>query len=189
MLLCRNESKNWTSARDFNIFNKGTMWLKSHIRNNTHWVHYSVYLDKWQPFHCFCPSRAMILFSLLNNTVRRVLYAVDTLCNDDCRVLFCYHQTEFTHKYICIYTKKTPPFLYLLKNVHYSCFISINIYKEAFCKWTSIAYMLVRMDSPRDFIVSCILYYCIIVVFLLFKSWFGNIFGGWVFGPAHQTHS
>lgn len=85
--------------------------------------------------------------------------------------------------------KKTPPFLYLLKNVHYSCFISINIYKEAFCKWTSIAYMLVRMDSPRDFIVSCILYYCIIVVFLLFKSWFGNIFGGWVFGPAHQTHS
>lgn len=150
------------------------MWLKSHIQNNTHWVHYSVYLDKWQPFHCFCPSRAMILFSLLNNTVRRVLYAVDTLCNDDCRVLFCYHQTEFTHKYICIYTKKTPPFLYLLKNVHYSCFISINIYKEAFCKWTSIAYMLVRMDSPRDFIVSCILYYCIIVVFLLSKSWFGN---------------
>lgn len=25
--------------------------------------------------------------------------------------------------------------------------------------------MFVRMNSPRDFIVSCILYYCIIVVF------------------------
>lgn len=24
----------------------------------------------------------------------------------------------------------------------------INIYKEEFCKWTSIAYMLVRMNSP-----------------------------------------
>lgn len=45
------------------------------------------------------------------------------LCNNDCWVLFCCHQTEFTHKYICIYTKN-PHFVYLLKNVHYSCFIS-----------------------------------------------------------------
>lgn len=42
---------------------------------------------------------------LLNNKCVIILYAVDTLCNNNCRVMFCCHQTEFTHKYICIYTK------------------------------------------------------------------------------------
>lgn len=65
---------------------------------------------------------------LLNNNCPIILYAVDTLGNNHCWVLFYCHQTEFTHNYICIYTK-TPHFLYVLKNVHCSCFISyISIY-------------------------------------------------------------
>lgn len=62
---------------------------------------------------------------LLNNTVNNIitLYAVDTLCNIDDWGLFCCHQTDFTHKYICIYTKISH-FRYLLKNVHNCCFIS-----------------------------------------------------------------
>lgn len=98
-----------------------------------------------------CSFMISLPVDLLINTVNCVitLYAVDTLCNNNCWVLFCCHQTEFTHKYICIYTKTTHfllPFEECALLLFYILYI--NIYKEAFCKWTSIAYMLVRTNSP-----------------------------------------
>lgn len=95
-----------------------------------------------------CSFMRSVLVDLLNNTVHCVItwYAVDTLCNNNCWVLFCCHQTEIAHKYICIYTKTTH-FLLLFGECSLLLFY-INIYKEAFCKWTSVAYMLVRLNSP-----------------------------------------
>lgn len=117
--------------------------------------------------HCFFVSHSPIwvmmfsslmislLVGLFNNTVICVfiLYVVDTLYNNDCWIclgvgFFLPPNRNHTQIYLHIYKNTTVslPFEECALLLFYISYI--NIYKEAFCKWTSIAYMLVRMNSP-----------------------------------------
>lgn len=82
--------------------------------------------EKIRLFHCLlqsCVGNDNLIWSDLSSHGSPEQYCQTCHYFVYCWVLFCCHQTEYIHKYICIYTK-TPHFLYILNNVHYSGFIS-----------------------------------------------------------------
>lgn len=81
---------------------------------------------------------------LVNYTVTCVVifYAVDTLCKNDFGCYFvATKQDSHTHISAYIYENTTFPLPFEECALLLFYILYINIYKETFCKWTSIAYI------------------------------------------------
>lgn len=111
------------------------------------------HVTEYRPLHYYelsCPSLGLL--SLLSNVLLFcMLWMQIVIVTVGC----CFVTTkQNSHKYsISTNIKNTFYFFTFWIMCITLVLYLMNIYNDAFCKWTNIAYMLVRMSSSLDFVV------------------------------------